>query len=185
MSDRYYLVSELKTEFGIDFASDLTDMIKQFLSTEQTSKLVASIMGLYYNYRIAFPRVDDLDKSTYANKLQTYIDNSIEQTMQEYSRYYLDMLEAYEKEYDYTSGLSRTVDVNSISVDLPNKVVSEDDIYKYPSNGDKGKTTYTDNSKFIYLKRQYMNQIRDLYREFANKFDDMFLHVYVEEDFEI
>lgn len=100
------------------------------------------------------------------------------EVINEYKNYYDEMITAYSKQYDYTEGLIKTIDNESIYVDLPNKVVNATDIYKYPSSGDKGKSTITNKDRFIALKLQYMSQIRDLYREFAYKFKDLFYHTY-------
>jgi hypothetical protein len=185
MAETYYLVTELPTEFGIDLSQELKEYATQVMSAEQANKLINSIYGLYMNYRIAFPMTDDITKKEYSKKLLSYIDTSIQQILNEFSPYYLEMIKAYEKEYDYATGITRTTTSNSMNVDLPNKVIDSNDIYKYPSSADKGSVTTTDNSHFLILKRQYMNQIRDLYREFASRFSDLFLHIYVKEDFEI
>ena len=119
-------------------------------------------------------KYDENNKLKFCQTFKEYM----EQVINEYQSYYNEMLTAYTKEYDYTEGLIKTIDNESVYVDLPNKVVNATDIYKYPSSGDKGKSTITNKDRFIALKLQYMSQIRDLYREFAYKFKDLFYHTY-------
>lgn len=103
-------------------------------------------------------------------------------TLNEHIDYYEDMIDNYDKEYDYTTGMTReneTVNKN-LSVELPNKKISEEDIYAYPDSADKSETTVksTDNSLFLALKQRYLRQIRNLYNEFARRFFDCFIHIY-------
>ena len=108
--------------------------------------------------------------------------------------YYREMLDNYKKEYDYATGNVKTTtfsrsgesDTQGISVDLPNKKVDPDDIYSYPDSGDKshgsssseGTTTVVDSGAILQLKREYMEQIRNVYQEFSNMFSDCFLHIF-------
>ena len=96
--------------------------------------------------------------------------------------YYEEMLDNYEKEFDYTTGVTRTSTNNAqdIHVDLPNKKIDADDIYLYPNDGNKGTstTTTTDNALMLRMKREYLRQIRNLYNEFAMKFTDCFIHIF-------
>lgn len=80
--------------------------------------------------------------------------------------------------------------------DLPNKVVdaSSEDGYltaKDTNKGSSSASTEENNSseygssietvyhdEFLDLKRKYLNQIRNVYEEFADKFKDCFLHIY-------
>lgn len=95
-------------------------------------------------------------------------------TLHEYVSYYEEMLTNYEKEYDYASATKRTDEI--IHVDLPNKQISPTDYYKYPSAVDK--KTNDDPARFLLLKQQYLSQIRNLYREFASRFTDCFIHIF-------
>ena len=96
--------------------------------------------------------------------------------------YYEDMITNYDKEFDYTTGIVRTseTDAKDIHVELPNKKIDENDIYKYPNDANKGNTVITnrDNSLFLRMKREYLRQIRNLYNEFAMKFTDCFIHIF-------
>lgn len=120
-------------------------------------------------------------------------------TFNEYQSYYKELLDNYEKKFEWdTKGLTRTTTSNrtgsstdnseGITVDLPNKVIDKADYFKYPSGADKGTAnnsstsdetrTVTMNDNFIFMKNQYMNQIKNLYREFALKFSDCFVHIF-------
>ena len=108
-------------------------------------------------------------------------------------RYYKEVLTNYMKEWDYSTGGRKITDYSKsgsnnsegISVDLPNKKIDAD-IYAYPNNGDKtksessssGQTVVTDTSAFIQLKRDYLDQIRNVFEEFAGRFDNCFLMLY-------
>lgn len=92
--------------------------------------------------------------------------------------------------------VSNEQDGSNIRYDLPNKVVAESNWRSTPSDITDSKdssvnnkdytnettrdsTTTTDfNNEFIDLKNKYINQIRNLYREFAMKFKDCFYQVY-------
>lgn len=151
---------------------------------ERGTKLLEMIRGLYYNYDIAEPVSTDNISTLYNNyndeynTLFSYTMNCITSFIRQWKDYYIEMIDNYEKEYDYQTGITRQVEAKGIAVDLPNKKVDDTDIYKYPSSGDKTTSVVTDNSKMIYLKKQYMSQIRDLYIEFANRFKDMFMHIF-------
>ena len=137
------------------------------------NKLNESFISIWAEYDIVIEYIED-QQLGFCKAFQRYM----LEVINEYKNYYDEMITAYSKQYDYTEGLIKTIDNESIYVDLPNKVVNANDIYKYPSSGDKGKSTITSKDRFIALKRQYMAQIRDLYREFAYKFKDLFYHIY-------
>lgn len=96
--------------------------------------------------------------------------------------YYDKMIDTYERDYDFESGVDTKVTTTdkSIHVALPNKKIDQKDIYAYPDSGDKTESsvTTTNMDKFISLKLQYMKQIRNLYNEFATRFYDCFIHIY-------
>lgn len=107
-------------------------------------------------------------------------------TFNYWKQYYEDMLNAYDREFDYTTGITRTVrDAGSeqgIHVELPNKQISATDIYAYPDDANKvehdNTVTTTDNTRYLEMRQKYMRQIRNLYNEFADKFYDCFIHVF-------
>ena len=94
---------------------------------------------------------------------------------------------------DHTYGSSESTGRN---YDLPNKVVNPNEEDGYLTSKDKrdgsnqvnnitdhdntyGSTVTTKyNNEFLDLKRKYLNQIRNLYHEFCEKFKDCFIHVY-------
>lgn len=107
-------------------------------------------------------------------------------TFNEHKQYYEEMLTAYEKEFDYSDATKRTVTTSGsdkdIHVDLPNKQIDTDDIYKYPNDGNKREVSSTneveDGALFLRAKREYLRQVRNLYNEFAYKFKDCFIHIF-------
>lgn len=126
----------------------------------------------------------------------------LKDTFRKHRDYYIEVLNAYEKEFDYTTANThRHTYTNNSSVthsgsdtdvhsDLPNKVVAPDSYEQYPTSADIHKagttdattsggtsTTYYDN-EFLDMKRQYMRQLRNVYEEFANRFDDCFIHLF-------
>ena len=78
--------------------------------------------------------------------------------------------------------------------ELPNKVIPENQYRNTPTsitdNENSSSKTYQNatsrtstnttefNNEFIDLKNKYMNQIRNVYREFAMKFKDCFYQIY-------
>ena len=122
----------------------------------------------------------------------------LKDTYNEYYDYYLQIADGYYKDYDFTTGLTRvtesygtdtgTSNSQSITVDLPNKQIDADDIYKYPDSGDKGSTSTSDstsatttttyNDRYLELKNRFIRQIRNVFAEFAGRFSDCFSMVY-------
>ena len=132
------------------------------------------------------------------------------ETLNEHRHYYEQMLDGYDREYDYETGISDTTTSTTtgesdstgtsatndkgIHVDLPNKQIDANDIYRYPDSGDSNETstnttdsttskttgeiTRTYNARYLDLKRAYLNQVKDLYREYAERFSDCFVHLF-------
>ena len=132
------------------------------------------------------------------------------ETLNEHRHYYEQMLDGYDREYDYETGLSdvttstttgesdttgtSATNDKGIHVDLPNKQIDANDIYKYPDSGDSNETstntidsttskttgeiTRTYNARYLDLKRAYLNQVKDLYREYAERFSECFVHLF-------
>lgn len=126
----------------------------------------------------------------------------IKSTFDKYKDYYEEMLDNYEKKYDYSVGLTRvtessnsnnstsdvTPNLTDTHYDLPNKQTENE----YPSSKDtqtgsnhsslagsnNGSEKVSYNDEFIQLKNAYMSQIRSLYYEFSSRFKDCFLHIY-------
>lgn len=92
----------------------------------------------------------------------------------------------------------------SIHVDLPNKQIDEDDIYSYPSEGDKGSdtvdtaytegqtnshsnqttgktdntTTYNEPAKYYDMYQKALRSCRNIFVEQADDYYDCFIHIF-------
>lgn len=88
----------------------------------------------------------------------------------------------------------------SVQVDLPNKLIDPQDIYSYPSDGDKSdntstnsysdseenqengesssSTTYTDKSKFYEVYERALRSCTDIMLELAADYSDCFIHIF-------
>lgn len=140
--------------------------------------------------------------------------NFLVDVFREYAPYYNQVIQNYNKEYDYALNNKRTItksdklnmvgntnisneqNGSTTRYDLPNKVVpssnwrstpsditdteeSSSNNKDYTNDTTRDSTTTTEfNNEFIDLKNKYMNQIRNVYREFAMKFKDCFYQVY-------
>lgn len=87
-----------------------------------------------------------------------------------------------------------TTSAQTTHYDLPNKQVSSPDGYVDDINKDNGQTSSTSSidssntynstvttsfdNQFLDLKKQYINQLRNVYHEFAERFSDCFLKIY-------
>ena len=130
----------------------------------------------------------------------------------EHSQYYKELLENYNKEYNYALGNKRRTIRHDTSIgekgstrnnsssdtndqfDLPNKVVQNPEGYLTSRNKDTfaeagnyhedNEHTYDSEVSVIYdnefldLKRKYLAQIRNVYSEFAEKFNECFIKVF-------
>lgn len=158
-----------------EFYNDNIDWIRTNLvmsSEERTNKFLKQLVAVWGVYDIAGETIGEF---------KTFIKDEFDTQLP----YFEEMLDAYEREIDYLDGLKTitkgTTHNEGITVDLPNKVVG-DSVYDYPDSGNKddGNSTIerTDNSRAITLKVRYMQQIRDLYREFAFRFKHCFIHIF-------
>ena len=130
----------------------------------------------------------------------------------EHSQYYKELLENYNKAYDYAIGNKRrtirhdhssnekdsnrnasSTDIND-EYDLPNKKVNTPEGYLTGRNksnisdnsnySEAGENDYDSEVSVIYdnefldLKRKYLAQIRNVYSEFAEKFNECFIKVF-------
>lgn len=79
-----------------------------------------------------------------------------------------------------------TIGSKGMVSDLPNKQLSEDKWYDYPSTTDKNdSTTETDDSTMMLsMYRAYMGGLRNIYLEFAEKFSDCVMHTFSGGDME-
>lgn len=144
------------------------------LSTPERSKKLQDAL-------LARWRIYEICGETYGEFKYFMID-----TLNVHKKYYEEMIDNYDKEFDYSVATIRKTkskgNQKNVNVDLPNKKIDAIDIYSYPSSGDKtdseNEISYEHPDIFLTLKKQYMNQIRDLYREYAEKFSDCFIHIY-------
>ena len=125
-----------------------------------------------------------------------------EDSFNKWRKYYIEMLDAYTKEWDYTKGTKRKVtntsqgtsnrngNDNSTFYDLPHKELAVNEFKKYPdnitentntSNGtyNNSNVSESDDSR-LYLdqKAQYMNMIRNISNEFCTRFKECFIMLY-------
>lgn len=102
--------------------------------------------------------------------------------LNQYKDYYIEKLNTYEKEYDFTEDLKdvSSTHTKTLHVDLPNKQIDPDDYYTYPDMGDKadGDMDSQSSGRFIELKNAYYKQIKNIFEEFAKRFRACFLHIY-------
>lgn len=163
----------------------------QFDTEQHTSEFISVLTGQWGQYEIA--------GETEEQQKQFLLD-----TYNEHYPYYKQLLEAYNKEFDWAvDGIKRKVQLSGSStvvasgkdtelhIDLPNKVVSPTDYENYPSSVDITKpgttqtttpnttTTYTNSEEFIAKKREYMNQLRNVYAEFGTRFFDCFIGIFL------
>lgn len=139
-------------------------------------------------------------------------------TFNAYKREYIEKVNAYEKEFDFEKAIKSTETVSSSSErkddftrtdalsreernlfsDLPNKKVTADDLYGYPTSAEKNvsENTGTQNNAgsrdekgestrevtnwggYLSAKKAYIAQINDYWRDFAMRFSDCFLHLF-------
>lgn len=125
-----------------------------------------------------------------------------EDSFNRWRKYYIEMLDAYTKEWDYTKGTSRKV-TNTTNVssnrsskdgstfyDLPHKELVDNEFKKYPDNitenTNSSDDTYSnnnssesiDNRLYLEQKAQYMNMIRNISNEFCTRFKECFITLY-------
>ena len=158
---------EMHAEYTMTFKDFVNDNLEWFssnikLSTEKmTGELQLALSSMWDFYEIAGETIGDF-------KLMLL------DTLNEHKAYYEDMISNYEKAFDYAKAVERETD--NVHIELPNKQVSPTDYDKYPSSIDKVKVN--DPARFLLLKQQYLSQIRNLYREFASRFTDCFIHIF-------
>lgn len=123
-----------------------------------------------------------------------------EDTFNQWRKYYLEILKAYNDTWEIKKGIIRTTsssaDSNGNSTggdtstyyDLPHKELN--DIKKYPDsytdNTNKQEstshaereTTITDNSSYLSQKATYINMIRNVHNEFCTRFNECFIHIF-------
>ena len=167
MENDEYMYAEYTMTFN-DFVEENKDWFEKtmIMSTqERTASLQLALLSRWRMYEVSGETVQQCKVM-------------FEDVLNEFKPYYEDMITNYDKEFDYASAVSHKTTNETIHVELPNKKIDPNDIYSYPTSGDKATIEYEDKSRFLMLKAQYLNQIQDLYREFANRFRDCFIHLF-------
>lgn len=171
MSEELTMIKAI--DFFNTYRQDLYTMFKQYLEEDDANVMVSTLKAKYRDYDFAYTSEGDCK-------------DAIDDIITLNGNYYKEMLSNYKKEFDYTSGITKTTtnegENTELLVDLPNKVIDSNDYFKYPSNANNDKqsltVTQTDPSRMIYLKNQYLRQVRNLYDEFAEKFRILFMNTY-------
>lgn len=146
-----------------------------FIDGEHTDKLIAEVRAMWDVYEIAGESIGEQHKF-------------MQDTFNEFKSYYAEKIAEYDKKLDWANKDFYSVytynkgDTTNIHSDLPNKQIDPDDYFAYPSDTDKGENitdgNVVDKSKLLSLRRQYLSQIKDYYREFALRFAGDFIHMY-------
>ena len=136
--------------------------------------------------------IDYIDKNGYVRHSNVFV-YSVYETFTNRINYYRQLLEAYEKEYNFEEGLTVTQTSSTTETGRTNGSEKQ---YDLPRSGGESKpsnsasstadvnnqasttVTRTDKSRFINLRTQYMNKVRDLFRDFALEFYECFILVY-------
>lgn len=129
---------------------------------------------------------------------KTYFEDSFNK----WRKYYIEMLDAYTKVWDYTNGTKRKVtntsegrsdtsgNDGSTFYDLPHKELATNEFKKYPDNITENTNTsnnhydnrnvseYDDSRLYLDQKAQYMNMIRNISNEFCERFKECFIMIY-------
>lgn len=146
-----------------------------FVDSNHTNELINAIQSMWDIYEIAGETISEQRKY-------------MQDTFNEYKGYYAEKITEYDKKLEWTDEdyykiYSHAESGNTnLHSDLPNKQINPTDYYAYPTDTDKADatsdSTNTDKSRLISLRKQYMSQIKDYYREFALRFAHDFLHMF-------
>ena len=165
----------------------------QFTNEDDTTKFIKMLKNKWFIYEIGGETIEEF---------KTYLTT----TFNEYIEYYEEMLNAYKTEinmldgiktsitYDETKQQDTSLDNSGTSEDktfgLPNKTTSTDYLTERGTINNTARETFSDTTtknhsiqrtggvNVIELKREYMNLIRNLYSEFADKFQKCFITLY-------
>lgn len=136
--------------------------------------------------------IDYIDKNGYVRHSNVFV-YSVYETFTSRVNYYKQLLDAYEKDYNFEEGLTVTQTSSTTETGRTNGSEKQ---YDLPRSGGESKpsnsasstadvnneasttVTRTDKSRFINLRTQYMNKVRDLFRDFALEFYECFILVY-------
>ena len=178
-----------------NFSNELLDIFKTAFGPDE--KKGAALWSRFLNqwgmYEVnSLDEIDYVTSSGYVRHSNVFI-YSVYTTLHSKISYYKQLLEAYEKEYNFEEGLTITQTSSSTETGRTNGSEKQ---YDLPRSGGESKpsnsatstadvnnsasttVTRTDKSKFINLRTQYMNKVRDLFRDFALEFYECFILVY-------
>lgn len=175
--------------------TEILDIFKEgFIPDENKGAvLMGKFIAQWGMYEVnSLDEIDYISTNGYVKHSTVFV-YSIYEIFRSRINYYKQLLDAYEKEYNFEEGLTvtqtssttetGTTNGNEKQYDLPrsggeakpsNSVSSIADV----NNAASTTVTRTDKSKFINLRTQYMNKVRDLFRDFALEFYECFILVY-------
>lgn len=199
MNNMYAKYTQTFHDFLLDNPSFLEDTIK-LSSEERNDKLINALKSVFNLYEIG-GETDDIFKVMFTDVFNLWKDY-YEERITAYEKQY-DYTVGNRRRTVKSSGINTTgtQDSNGSSnnkhteIELPNKQVSPsyegypnaidkddatDEAHKsYDSNtilNDEVTTFFDD--EFLDLKRKYLEQLRNIYLEFANKFKECFILIY-------
>lgn len=174
-------------------------VITDFIDDTHREALVQAVINRWSKYEIATydeyydlidegETEDDAISACYARWENGYA----KPTFNQHKDYYIEKMRIYEamypdlKDTDVMEKLKGFIVTDSESgyegrhIDLPNKKISTD-IYDYPSSGDKSSASdkTTDSTLIQGTYRTYLNGVRNIYMEFAERFSDCFMHTFI------
>ena len=175
--------------------NEIIDIFKEgFIPDEKkASALMSKFVSQWGMYEVnSLEEIDYVTTNGYVRHSNVFV-YSVYEIFHNRVYYYKQLLEAYEKEYNFEEGLTVTQTSSSTETGRTNGSEKQ---YDLPRSGGESKpsnsasstadvnneasttVTRTDKSRFINLRTQYMNKVRDLFRDFALEFYECFILVY-------
>lgn len=142
--------------------------------TDKFKQMFISVWGLYEIGGETVPQFKDFVRLRFA----------------EYKDYYIEKINAYEKQIDMLDGIKETYSEeieddatnNSEYIDLPNKQTSKEYISNKEKNvvNDKRSRTFTRTGgvNVIKLKEDYLKLLQNIFKEFVDKFYTCFIQIF-------
>lgn len=199
MSDMFAKYTETFFDFNKTYPSFLIDNLAMS-TTERTEKLVNALKSVYNLYEIG-GETEQTFMIMFMDTFNTWKDY-YEERITAYEKQY-DYTVGNRRRTIKTSGINTTGTQNTNSssnnkhtdIELPNKqvtfdyegypnAISKDDSTDENSRAYDSNTTLNDevttyfDDEFLDLKKKYLDQIRNIYLEFANKFKECFILIY-------
>lgn len=171
-----YDLKPTTTETFLEFQENNPNALEDILvmsTTDRTNKLVEMVKSMWNVYEISAPS-------------EALFVQYLKDTFNEHKDYYEEVLDTYDKKYDIDDLNQRIVEASiepnleEQHIDLPRTASTSNKISSIDKStgSSESTTTTTDMSTLISIKNQYIRQIRNVYREFATRFSDCFLHVF-------